>query len=258
MSKELFKTVILKTLPILTGYIVLGIGFGILLEKAGYHVGWAVLMALSIYSGTMQYVGVDLLTSGASLITTAVVTLMVNARYMFYGVATIDRFKTAGMRKYYMIFGLTDETYALLCSSTPPKSVSRHTFDFLITLFDQLYWVIGCILGVLIGAAMTIDSTGVEFVMTALFVTIFVDQWRASREHLPAVIGVVISVVCLILFGADRFLIPTMIFITLLLTLIRPILRRRHGEPSVETMKEEGTEESVHLESTSERKEERT
>lgn len=227
MKKDLFKNILINTLPVLTGYIVLGIGFGILLQRAGYGIGWAFAMAVTIFSGTMQYVGVDLLTSGASLITTAVVTLMVNARYMFYGIATIDRYKTCGIRKYYMIFGLTDETYALICADKRPEGISRRTFDFLVTLFDQIYWIVGCVLGVLIGSALTIDTTGVEFVMTALFVTIFVDQWRETKEHIPALTGIISSALCLAIFGADNFLIPAMILITAVLTLTRSLIRKR-------------------------------
>lgn len=237
MSKTaLIKYVIIRTLPILTGYVVLGIGFGILLEKAGYNILWAVVMAITIFSGTIQYVGIDLLTSGASLITAAIVTLMVNARYIFYGVATVDRYKTAGLKKYYMIFGLTDESYALICANRFPRGVNRHTYDFLVTLFDHLYWIIGCCLGALIGSKLTIDTTGVEFVMTALFTTIFVDQWRETKEHIPAITGVSVTVLCLIIFGPDNFLIPAMIIITTILTITRSIITR-HGW--IKTMEDE-------------------
>ncbi len=224
----LVQYIIIRTLPILTGYVVLGIGFGILLEKAGYNILWAAAMAITIFSGTIQYVGIDLLTSGASLITTAIVTLMVNARYIFYGVATVDRYKTAGLKKYYMIFGLTDETYALICANRFPKGVNRHTYDFLVTFFDQLYWIIGCCLGALIGSKLTIDTTGVEFVMTALFTTIFVDQWRETKEHIPAITGVSVTLLCLIVFGSDNFLIPAMVIITVILTATRSLITR-HG-----------------------------
>jgi len=221
MSKKLLKTVFIRTIPIMTGYVVLGIGFGVLLQKAGYSWIWALLMGLTMYSGTMQYVGVDLLSSGASVITTAIMALVVNARYIFYGLPMIDRYKNSGWKKPWLIFGLTDENFALLCSTEPPEGSSDHLYCLLVTIFDHCYWMIGCVLGVLLGSAMKFNTTGIEFVMTALFITVFVDQWRESKNHIPALSGIAVTLICLLIFGKDNFLIPAMVLIVVVLALGR-------------------------------------
>lgn len=227
MSKGLIKTVFIRTLPIMTGYVFLGIGFGVLLQKAGYGWVWALVMAISMYSGTMQYLGVDLLSSGASVITAAVMALVVNARYIFYGIPMIDRFKGAGWKKPMLIFGLTDENFALLCSTEAPEGSDDHLYCFLVSVFDQAYWIIGCVLGVLLGSAMRFNTQGIEFIMTALFVTIFVDQWRETKNHIPAILGVGITLACLLIFGEQSFLIPAMVIITLTLSLGRKYISGR-------------------------------
>lgn len=221
MSKKLLKTVFIRTIPIMTGYVVLGIGFGVLLQKAGYSWIWALVMGLTMYSGTMQYVGVDLLSSGASVITTAIMALVVNARYIFYGLPMIDRYKNSGWKKPWLIFGLTDENFALLCSTEPPEGSSDHLYCLLVTIFDHCYWMIGCVLGVLLGSAMKFNTTGIEFVMTALFITVFVDQWRETNNHIPALSGIVVTLICLLIFGKDNFLIPAMLLIVVVLALGR-------------------------------------
>lgn len=221
MSKNLLKTVFIRTIPIMTGYVVLGIGFGVLLQKAGYSWIWALVMGLTMYSGTMQYVGVDLLSSGASIITTAIMALVVNARYIFYGLPMIDRYKNSGWKKPWLIFGLTDENFALLCSTEAPEGSSDHLYCLLVTIFDHCYWMIGCVLGVLLGSAMKFNTTGIEFVMTALFITVFVDQWRETKQHLPALSGIGVTLICLLIFGKENFLIPSMVLIVVVLSLFR-------------------------------------
>ena len=231
MSKKLLKTVFIRTIPIMTGYVVLGIGFGVLLQKAGYSWIWALLMGLTMYSGTMQYVGVDLLSSGASVITTAIMALVVNARYIFYGLPMIDRYKNSGWKKPWLIFGLTDENFALLCSTEPPEGSSDHLYCLLVTIFDHCYWMIGCVLGVLLGSAMKFNTTGIEFVMTALFITVFVDQWRESKNHIPALSGIAVTLICLLIFGKDNFLIPAMLLIVIVLALGRKYIEAAPSAP---------------------------
>ena len=216
-NKERIKKAFLMTVPVLTGYICLGIGFGIVLESKGFGVIWAFLMGLFIYAGSMQYVAIDLLTGGASLIATALTTLMVNARHLFYGISMIDKYKDAGKVKPYMIFALTDETYSLVVSE---ESNDKKLY-FLISLFNHCYWVFGCTLGGIIGSLLTFNTQGIDFALTALFVTVFVEQWLTTNNHLSAVIGVVSTIVCLILFGSQYFLIPSMLLITLLLTVFK-------------------------------------
>ena len=209
------------TLPVMAGYLVLGMGFGILLQSKGYHFGWAILMSLTIYAGSMQYVAVDLLSGGAWLVATALMTLMVNARHLFYGISMLDKYRTLGRKRWMMIFELTDETYSIVCSHEPPEGVDRGRFFLAISMLDQSYWVVGCTIGAILGAVVPIDFTGVDFAMTALFLVIVTEQWLTNKNHLPALVGIGASVVCLVLFGADNFIIPAMIVITLALSLLR-------------------------------------
>jgi len=217
--KKHIKVAFIKSLPVMAGYVVIGIGFGILLKQAGYGLFWSFLMSLTIYAGSMQYVAVSLLTSGASLISVALTTLMVNARHLFYGVSMIDKYEGAGKKKPYLIFSLTDETYSLLCSGEVPEGLERHKYNLLVSLFNQSYWILGSVLGSLLGTIITFDTAGIDFSMTALFVTVFVEQWLTTKNHLPALIGLFCSVACLVIFGVDNFLIPTMIAITFVLLL---------------------------------------
>lgn len=212
ISKAFYKTV-----PVMAGYIVLGTGFGILLRNAGYGMLWALSMSLFIYAGSMQYVGVGLLTGGASVITTAITTIMVNGRHLFYSISMIDKYKNAGKYKSYMIFALTDETYSLLCDDNDNDNLYR----FLVSLLNQSYWVMGTLIGSILGKVIPFSTRGIEFSMTALFIASFTEQWITSKNHVPAVIGILCTTLCLVLLGPDKFLIPAMFLITFVLTLIR-------------------------------------
>ncbi len=221
MKRKIVTQVFVQSLPVLAGYVVLGIGFGILLRNAGYGVGWALAMSLLIFAGSMQYVGVGLLTGGASVLTTALTTLMVNARHLFYSISMVDTYKDAGKYKPYMIFGLTDETYSLLCDGKTPEGADPSLYRFLVTLFNQSYWVTGSVLGSLLGAVLPFSTAGIEFSMTALFIASFTEQWLTSHDHIPALTGLLSTLLCLAVFGRERFLIPAMLLITLVLTLLR-------------------------------------
>lgn len=218
MKRTAFKQAFLDTLPVLTGYLCLGAGFGIMLSQVGYGPIWALSMSLFMYAGSGQYLAVELLSKGASLLSTALATLLVNARHLFYGLSLIDTYKPAGPRKAYMIFALTDETYSLVTQNRTPKGMSRIGYCFLVSLMDQCYWIIGCVLGNFLGQ-LPIDFSGVEFVLTALFVTMLVEQWLSSENHIPALIGMGCTALCLMLFGSQIFLIPSMVLIALLLTI---------------------------------------
>ena len=221
MNKRLLRTAFLDTVPVMTGYVFLGFGFGILMQQHGYGVLWAGAMSLFIYAGSMQYVAISLLTSGASLLTAAMTAFVVNARHLFYGISMVDAYKGAGKKKPYMIFALTDETYSLVVQNQVPEGISRHGYCFLVSVFDHIYWVAGTVLGSLTGALLPINYEGIEFALTALFVTIFVEQWLSVKDHRPALIGVGSTLLCLLLFGKDVFLIPSMVIIALTLTILR-------------------------------------
>lgn len=220
-NRAAFRAAFPLTLPVMAGYLVLGMGFGILLQSKGYHFGWAILMSLTIYAGSMQYVAVDLISGGATLIATALMTLMVNARHLFYGITMLRKYRSMDRRRWVMIYELTDETYSIVCSHEPPAGVDRERFFLFLSMLDHAYWIIGSALGAILGAVVPIDFTGVDFAMTALFLVIVTEQWLTTQNHLPALIGIGASVVCLVCFGPDNFIIPAMIAITLLLSLLR-------------------------------------
>lgn len=228
MKAQTIKQAFYTSLPVLAGYVFLGIGFGILMRNAGYGIFWAAAMSVFIYAGSMQYVGVGLLTGGASVISTAITTVMVNARHLFYSISMVDKYKCAGKYKPYMIFALTDETYSLLCDGTSPDGVDTNLYRFLVSLFDHSYWVAGTVIGNLLGAVLPFSTAGIEFSMTALFVASFTEQWITAKDHIPAIVGLICTLLCLLLFGRDNFLIPAMLLITLALT----VLRGREEEPA--------------------------
>ena len=227
MNKTLQKTLreaFVSTTPVLAGYVVLGMGFGILLSSKGYGPMWALTMSLFIYAGSMQYLAIDLITGGASLITAALTTLMVNARHLFYGVSMIEDYKGMGKCKPYAIFALTDETYSLVCQDDRHETrEERHRYAFWVSVLDQTYWVTGSLIGAWLGQIIPFSVEGIDFALTALFVTVFLEQWLSTKDHAAAIIGVVSSVVCVVIFGPGSFLIPAMTVIILALTILRRV-----------------------------------
>lgn len=221
MNLKTIRQAFYKSVPVMAGYVVLGTGFGILMRNAGYGVLWTAAMSAFIYAGSMQYVGVSLLTGGASVLTTALTTIMVNARHLFYSISMIDTYKDAGQFKPYLIFALTDETYSLLCDGTTPDGTEPNLYRFFVSLFNQCYWVSGSVLGSLLGTVLPFPTTGIEFSMTALFVAAFTEQWLTTKDHVPALTGLLSTLLCLLVFGRERFLIPAMLLITLILTILR-------------------------------------
>lgn len=211
-----------STAPVMAGYLVLGAGYGLLMQSRGYGLPWALAASVFIYAGSLQFVAVDLLTGGVSLLTAAVTTLLVNARHLFYGISMIDRYRSTGCAKPYLIFGLTDETYSLLCTRE-----NRDTGYFVrVTALDHLYWISGTVIGSIAGQLLTFSTEGIDFSLTALFLTVMIDQWKSTKEHIPALVGLLSAVVCLLVFGRDSFLLPTMGAIVALLLLLRKQLER--------------------------------
>lgn len=210
-GKQTLKAALKATLPVMAGYLVLGSGFGIVMQTKGYGAVWSVAMSLLIYAGSMQFVAVNLLTGGASLLTAAVTTLLVNARHLFYGISMADRYRNRGKAKPYLIFSLTDETYSLLATDQgDTDQEDRPRYELYVSLLDQSCWVLGSLIGGLLGSLITFDTSGIDFALTALFLTIVVDQWRSGRHHLYTLLGLAISMACLLIFGPDSFLIPSM------------------------------------------------
>lgn len=229
MKKHALAAVLRDTLPVMTGYLFLGIGFGILLGEKGYGPGWSFFMALFMYAGSAQYLTVSLLAGGVSLLSAALSVLFVNARHLFYGITMLDTYRDTGAKKPYLILSLTDETYSLVTQNDPPEGMKKGTYCLLVSLFDHIYWIIGCTVGGFLGKALPVQLEGVEFVLTALFVTIFVEQWLSTKDHRPALIGLAATALCLWIFGRDIFLIPAMLLIALTLTLSRKTGRRHEA-----------------------------
>ena len=211
--KKAAKYALIKTVPIFLGYIFLGIAFGLLLQKSGLGVGWAFLISALVYAGSMQFALVGILTGGLSFITTAVMTLFINSRHAFYGLTFIQRFKEMKRTYPYMVFSLTDETYSLLCSMARPSDFTDREWKaatFFTALFDPCYWVAGSVMGALMGELIRFDTTGIDFAMTALFVVICVDQWKAARTHIPAITGFICGALFLMLIRSSNFILPAL------------------------------------------------
>ena len=229
MKKKALKAAFPHTIPIMAGYLVLGMGFGILLKSNGYSFLWAFVMSVFIYAGSMQYVAVELFTGGASLLNTALITLMLQARHLFYGLSMIEKYNHAGKKKILMIHELTDETFSLTCSLKAPEGVNQSWFFFFISVLNHLYWIIGCTVGGILGSLITFNTRGIDFAMTALFIVIFTEQWLSTKNHVPALAGLLSSLVCLLIFGADQFIIPSMIAILTILTIFRKTLEKEEN-----------------------------
>lgn len=231
MNRKTLAAAFPATVPVLMGYLSIGVVFGWMLAAVGYGPLWAVAMSLVVYAGSGQYLGVSLLASNAALPDVALLTLIINFRHLVYGLSMLEKFNGMGWRKPYMIFSLTDETYALLAGIRPPEGVDEKDFYFAIALLDHLYWIAGSFIGAVFGSILTINTAGIEFAMTALFIVIAVDQWRATQTHFPALLGAAGTLVCLLLIGGagGRFLIPALGILVLGLLLARPSLQRREA-----------------------------
>ncbi len=212
-KKMAFAWAFPRTIPVMVGYLALGTAYGILMKVNGFGFWWAAAMSVFVFAGSLQYVGITFLASVVHPLYAFLMTLMINARHLFYGISVLSRYRDMGAVKPYLIFGLTDETFSVVCGEEPPENVDRRTAYFWVTFLDQLYWIAGSLLGVLLGGLIPFDTTGMDFALTALFVVIFVEQWESQRDHRPALIGVAASVICLEIFGADSFIIPAMALI---------------------------------------------
>lgn len=207
-----------RTAPVLVGYLFLGAAYGILMKVNGYGLLWTFVMSVLVFAGSLQYVGITLLVSVVNPVYALLMSLMINARHLFYGISMLDKFRTVKVCKPYLIFALTDETFSVLCNEEPPPAIDRDWVFLWVSLLDHGYWITGSVIGALMGSLITFNTAGLDFALTALFVVIFVDQWRGQQNHKPAVTGAAASVISLLIFGEGAFIIPAMLLILLAIT----------------------------------------
>ena len=224
MKRSALKAAFPYTIPVMTGYLVLGISYGVLITASGFPFWMPILTSITIFAGSMEFVLVNLLLDGFHLLQAFLMTLMINARHLFYGISMLDRYKGTGWKKLYLIFGLTDESFSVNCVTDAPEGVDGGWFAFFITLLDHCYWVTGAALGGIFGSVLQFNTQGLDFVMTAMFVVIFLEQWMKEKNHLCSVLGLALPVLCLVLFGAGSFMIPAMIAIFFSLAAARKTL----------------------------------
>ena len=233
-KRNIYTYALEKTIPVMVGYLFLGAAYGILMETQGYGTGWALAMSVFVYAGSLQYASMPMLAAGVHPLYAFLMALMINARHLFYGISMLKKYSGAGIGKPYLIFGLTDETFSIVCNEKIPEHITAGKLYFLITLFDQCYWVLGTLLGCAAGRLIPFSSRGLDFALTALFVVIFTNQWMEQKDHSPAVTGVLLSCVCLWIFGKDAFIIPAMAAILAVLILQYYGLRKKHADHTSE------------------------
>lgn len=227
MKRSALRAAFPYTIPIFTGYLFLGISYGVLMTSSGFPVWVPTVTSMTIFAGSMEFVLVNLLLSGFDLIQAFLMTLLINARHLFYGISMLDKYKGMGLKKLYLIFGLTDESFSVVCSVNPPEHVDRSWFMFFVTLLDHSYWILGSTLGGIFGSILNFNTQGLDFVMTAMFIVIFMEQWKKDKNHTSALIGLGLPIVCLLIFGAESFMIPAMLAILTGLTLVRKPLEQK-------------------------------
>lgn len=215
--KAAIKAAFPHTIPVLTGFLVLGMAYGVLMQTKGYNVGWSVLMSALAFCGSMQFVAITLLTVAFNPIQAFLLSLMVNARHLFYGISMLNKYKGAGKIRPFLIFWLCDETFSIVSSIDPPEGVKKNYFYGAISFMDYLYWIAGTFIGGVAGEYITFNTTGLDFVLTALFIVLFIEQLKAKENRLSGIIGLVCTAVSLVVFGADNLVIPAMIMILIVL-----------------------------------------
>ena len=225
-----FRAAAPQTLPVFAGYLVLGLGYGIYVQSLGLPVWLPPLMGTVVYGGSLEFVLASLLLGSFAPVSAFLMALMIQARHLFYGLTMLQRYRGYGLRSAYMIFAMSDETFSITCSAEPPEGVDRGWFMFFITLLDQFYWVASAAMGAALGAVLPFSTEGVDFVMTAMFVVIFLNQWEKEKQHASAVIGLAAPLACLRIFGAGSFLIPSMVCILAALLLLRRPIEDKESE----------------------------
>lgn len=226
MRRKALKAAFPCTIPIMTGFIFLGASYGIYANASGFSFVYPLFMSMLIYGGSLEFVAVEMLLSPFAPLQVFIMALLIQARHLFYGLSMLDKFKGLGWKKFYLIYGMCDETFSVNYTADIPEDVDRGWFMFFVTLLNQFYWVASATAGGIIGSLLKINTDGISFVMTAMFVVIFMDQWLKEDNHISSLIGLGVSLICLLIFGADSFMIPTMITIIVLLTILRHRLEK--------------------------------
>lgn len=221
MKLKALKCAFPYTIPIMTGFLFLGMSYGIYMHVSGFSFWYPMLMAMTIFAGSVEFVAVNLLLGAFDPLQALIVTLVLNARHIFYGISMLDKFKSTGLKKLYLIFGMCDESFSINYTADIPDDVDKGWFMFFVTLLNQVYWVTGATLGGLFGSLISFNTEGIDFVMTAMFVVIFLDQWSKEKRHFSSYTGLIVSFAALVFFGADNFMIPAMAMILIVLSLAR-------------------------------------
>ncbi len=226
MKLRALKAAFPHTIPILAGFLFLGMTYGIYMSSLGFSFVYPMGMAMIIFAGSMEFVTANLLVGAFDPLQAFLMTLMINARHLFYGLAMLDKYNIPGIKRLYLIFGMADETFSVNCTAQPPQGVDRGWFMFFVTLLNQCYWVLGATLGGLFGMVLRFNTEGLDFVMTAMFVVIFLENWLKEKDHTSALLGLGLAVLCLMVFGPEKFIIPAMVCIMLALTALRSRLEK--------------------------------
>lgn len=214
------------TIPILTGFLFLGMTYGIYMNASGFSFWYPMLMSLTIFAGSIEFVTVNLLLGAFHPVQALAMALMINARHLFYDISMLEKYQGAGLKKFYLIFGMCDESFSINYAAEIPEDVDRSWFMFFVTLYNHIYWVTGATLGGIFGFLIHFSTEGLDFVMTAMFVVIFMEQWMKEKSHTCSILGLLLSLICLIIFGPDRFIIPAMLMLLAMLTFLRTPLTR--------------------------------
>lgn len=231
IKTKALKAAFPHTIPIMTGFLFLGASYGIYMNVSGFEFWYPMITSMLIFAGSVEFVTVNLLLGAFNPLQAFLLALMINARHIFYGISMLDKYRGTGLKKFYLIYGMCDESFSVNYMAEIPEDVDKGWFMFFVNLLNQIYWVAGATIGGILGGVIAFNTNGIEFVMTAMFVVIFLEQWLKEKNHIPSILGLVISVVCLILFGADRFIIPSMAAMLIMLTLLRKVLDKGDVKP---------------------------
>ena len=227
--RSALKAAFPKTIPIMAGFLFLGAAYGIYARTSGLPAAVPIIMAAAVFAGSMEFVAVDMLLGTFDPLSAFIMALTVNARHLFYGISMLDKYKDTGKKRWYLIFGMGDESFSVNCTAEIPEGVDKGWVYFFVTLLNQIYWVAGAALGSLAGSFITVELKGLDFVMTALLVVIFLDNWLKEKNHIGSVVGLAAALICLLIFGRDNFIIASMVLIIVALTLLRKPIESREG-----------------------------